>query len=228
MYTKSDGPPPEPPTGSSGPRATPRPSSAERVYQDLKRQILDGELTGGDMLGEQAVADQLGVSRTPVREAIGRLQAEGWLRVHPRRGAVITSPGPDERRDVIDARALLESHGLRVAVDAGRAGALAAQLRTLLAGQRTAHEHGDLDSVAALDAAFHAAIVAAAGNAVLDAAFMTISDRQQRMTTRALWRHTEVSARVITDHEDLIGLVDTQDAAGFATALERHMHEVHG
>lgn len=204
------------------------PSAAQTVYLTLKRRILDGELAGGDMVGEQAVADELGVSRTPVREALGRLQAEGWLKVHPRRGAVITAPGPGEREDVLAARALLETHGVRTAVARGTTVALTARLRAALDAQVRAHDQGDLEAVATLDAEFHTSLVAGAENAVLDAAFSTIRDRQERMTTRALWRRLDVGARVLAEHEELLGLVAAGDVDGFARALDRHMHQVHG
>ncbi|MBU4335664.1 MAG: GntR family transcriptional regulator [Actinobacteria bacterium] len=211
----------------TSPGETPR-SASDTVYLTLKRRILDGALAGGDMLGEQAVADELGVSRTPVREAIGRLQAEGWLKVHPRRGAVIAAPGPDERADVLDARALLETYGVRTAIARGTTVELTTRLREVLDGQVEAHDRGDLEQVAALDAAFHAALVAAAGNAVLDAAFATIRDRQERMTTRALWRRVDVGARVLAEHDEIVQLIAAGDADGFASTLDRHMHQVHG
>lgn len=203
-----------------------RRSAADTVYGVLKARILDGELTGGDMLGEQAVADELGVSRTPVREAIGRLQAEGWLRVHPRRGTVVTPVSPTERQDVIGARLLLETHGVRTAAERGTTADLTARLRTVLDAQRDAQGAGDLDVAIEADADFHAALAAAAGNAVLDAAFAMIRDRHKRMTTRALWRGADVGAHVLDGHERLLRLVEAGDADGFAAALAEHL-EVH-
>lgn len=205
---------------------TPKPSAAETVHAVLKARILDGELAGGDMVGEQALADELGVSRTPVREAIGRLQAEGWLRVHPRRGAVVTPASPTERQDVLDARLLLETHGVRTAVARGTTDALAARLRELLDAQRRAQAAGDLDASTEADADFHAALAAAAGNGVLDGAFAMIRDRHKRMTARALWRGDDVGRHVLEGHEQLLRLVEAGDCDGFATALAEHL-DVH-
>ncbi|WP_448630433.1 GntR family transcriptional regulator [Cellulomonas soli] len=200
-----------------------RPSAADTVYGVLKARILDGELAGGDMVGEQALADELGVSRTPVREAIGRLQAEGWLRVHPRRGAVVTPVSPTERQDVLDARLLLETYGVRAAVDRGTTGTLTARLHEHLDAQRRAQGAGDLDASTEADADFHSTLAAAAGNGVLDGAFAMIRERHRRMTARALWRGDDIGRQVLTDHEHLIGLVEAGDCDGFATALAEHL-----
>nr|WP_194239246.1 GntR family transcriptional regulator [Microbacterium sp. CBA3102] len=95
-------------------------SASEVAYHHLRAQILDGALLGGSMISEGMVANELGMSRTPVREAFLRLQGEGWLRLYPKRGAFVVEVRPHEREEIVRARVLLESDAVsRVSGDAG-------------------------------------------------------------------------------------------------------------
>jgi DNA-binding GntR family transcriptional regulator len=89
--------------------------AAQRAYDHTKTLILDGSAKPNDMLSEGEVATQLGVSRTPVREAFTRLQSEGWLRLYPRRGALVVPPDHEQARDLVTARIMLESAALEAA-----------------------------------------------------------------------------------------------------------------
>ncbi len=79
------------------------------VYDALRAAILHGELAPGTALRETALAEQFHVSRTPVREAIRRLEAEGLVRVEPRRGAVVSELALDELDEIYDIRSALET-----------------------------------------------------------------------------------------------------------------------
>src|SRR4051812_50188386 len=87
-------------------------SAKERAYRDTKARILDGSLPGGDLITEGQVADALAMSRTPVREAFLRLEAEGLLRLFPKRGALVVAVSPAEVEAVLEARELVEGHAL--------------------------------------------------------------------------------------------------------------------
>jgi DNA-binding GntR family transcriptional regulator len=84
-------------------------SAAERAYSVIRGQILNGSHVPGTMLGEAALATEIGVSRTPVRVALARLQDEGWIHIYPKRGAIVQ--GIDERTvaELADARYVLET-----------------------------------------------------------------------------------------------------------------------
>ena len=82
-----------------------RPMSAtDRAYHETRGRILDGELAGGDVITEGQVSTSLGISRTPVREAFLRLQAEGLLQLYPKRGAVVVPVSVEEATSVMEAR----------------------------------------------------------------------------------------------------------------------------
>src|SRR5207237_3014802 len=88
----------------------------QRVYDHLREQILSGKLEPGAELAEVALSEQLGVSRGPIREAIGRLAAEGLVTVRPRRGAVVRSLSKDEFLELYQVREALEMMAVRLAV----------------------------------------------------------------------------------------------------------------
>jgi transcriptional regulator, GntR family len=203
-------------------------SAADAAYADVKARILDGELAGGAMISEGTIADALGVSRTPVREAFLRLQAEGWMRLYPKRGALVSEVRPGELEDVVSARVLIESDAVRrVTRDAERSAELGVTLAQILESQRAGYVQGDLSAVAEADATFHAAIVDAGGNALLSTFFATLRDRQRRMVARSLWRRDERVEQVLTDHELLCRLIADGEPEAFEVALARHLRNIH-
>src|SRR3954465_2999259 len=88
----------------------------QRVYDHLRSEILAGHLEPGTELAEVALSEQLGVSRGPLREAIGRLAAEGLVTVRPRRGAVVRSLSKEEFVELYQVREALELMAVRLAV----------------------------------------------------------------------------------------------------------------
>lgn len=203
-------------------------SAAEIAYADLKARILDGELAGGEMVSEGSIADALGMSRTPVREAFLRLQAEGWMRLYPKRGALVIEVRPHELEDVVEARVLIETDAVRRLVrDSDRAATIIERLTAVIERQRAAYVAGDLAALADTDAAFHATIVEAGGNALLADFFTSLSDRQRRMAARSLWRRDDRTEQVLVDHELLIRLIDDGEADAFEMALARHIRNTH-
>src|SRR5215218_1432465 len=91
-------------------------TSAERALSELRELILGGALTAGTRLGEVELAERLGVSRTPVREALGRLAAEGLVEIVPNRGARVASWTVAELEGVFDLRSALEPRITALAV----------------------------------------------------------------------------------------------------------------
>lgn len=90
----------------------------EQAYLTLRRRLTDGTYPPGSHLREEELAAQLGVSRTPVREALRRLDAEGWLRVVPNQGAFAAEWSVRDIEEVFDLRALLEAHAAERAATA--------------------------------------------------------------------------------------------------------------
>src|SRR4051794_6245227 len=94
-------------------------STVDRVVDELRRAVFDGEVESGTALREVALAESLGVSRPTVREALGLLVAEGLATREPNRGVSVATPDPDSVRDICRARWVLEGAGVRRWPDAG-------------------------------------------------------------------------------------------------------------
>jgi DNA-binding GntR family transcriptional regulator len=205
------------------------PPAAETAYRHVKELVLSDRLTGGTMISEGEIAAQLSVSRTPVREAFLRLEAEGWLRLYPKRGALVVPVGPGEAQAVLDARLLIEVHAAEAiaATSDDERARLVARLAESGEQQRQALDAGDLDAYSTHDAAFHQLIVAAGGNPLLTDFYGTLRDRQRRMVARSLWRDQARARTFVDGHARLADLIAAGDVAGFRDALRDHLHEAH-
>jgi DNA-binding GntR family transcriptional regulator len=202
--------------------------AADRAYELTKELLLTGELPGGHLLSEGDIATRLGVSRTPVREAFLRLQAEDLLTLIPKRGAVVVPVPPGEAEDVLDAREAVETAAARRLLrEPGRVPAVLDGLRVILDGQRRHAERGDLSAFATADESFHRAIVSAGGNALLIRFYAGLADRQRRMSVHALRPAPYKIDDVLVQHAGLIDTLAGGDAAGFGTALRAHLDGTH-
>lgn len=203
-------------------------SASEHVYREVKERILSADLPGGELISEGEIATAMGTSRTPVREAFLRLEAEGWMRLYPKRGALIVPVADGEAEHVISARRLVEVDAARaaVAVAAVRSGLVQA-LRVNLDDQRAAAAAGDVAVFSGLDADFHGLIVRAGGNPLLVAFYTGLRERQRRMTAHSLARDPLQLSSIIDDHARLADLIEAGDADGYDAAVNVHMRQVH-
>ncbi|MET8777668.1 GntR family transcriptional regulator [Nocardia sp. NPDC004654] len=201
-------------------------SSAEHAYREVKERILSGALPGGELISEGEIATALGTSRTPVREAFLRLETEGWMRLYPKRGALVVPIPPDEAEHVAHARYVVETAAVRTLVATGP-GAVEASLRASLDRQRVLAAGRDLDSFAVEDTDFHRSYVVAAGNPLLTGFYDSLRERQRRMNSVALRRGRLDIDRIIDQHVRLTELLIGGDVDGFATALVEHLAGVH-
>ena len=144
----------------------------QSVYDALIDLIVGGELPPGQHMVETDLARQLGVSRQPIREALHRMEAEGWVDLRPSQGAFVHVPTDSEVDELLDVRALLEAETARLAA-AGRGSspqarqAQLARLREICREGQAAAEADDFGSAVAANNAFHAEIAVMGGNAVL-------------------------------------------------------------
>jgi DNA-binding GntR family transcriptional regulator len=204
-------------------------SASEQAYLTVKELIVTGELPGGELVSEGDIAGRMDISRTPVREAFLRLQVEGWMRLYPKRGALVVPIAPGEAENVVSARWLVETGSVRVvAADARARRELVAALRTNLEHQRRVADEGTRAEFSAADADFHRLIVRAGANPLLDAFYDGLRERQRRMTTHSLARDPDQISRIVDDHAQLADLIDSGDVDGFADAVDTHMRRTHG
>ncbi|MFD7873553.1 GntR family transcriptional regulator [Streptomyces sp. NPDC059766] len=172
----------------------------DRVYEALLELITTRALQPGQHLVESELAGHLGVSRQPVREALQRLNTEGWVDLRPAQGAFVHEPTEQEADQLLTVRTLLEAEAARLAA-ANATGAGIETLEELLAQGLQAVADDDVDAAVALNARFHAKIMELAGNAVL-------AELAAQVDRRVRWYYTPVARRrgqqSWIEHRDLI------------------------
>jgi DNA-binding GntR family transcriptional regulator len=139
---------------------------AHRVHERLRVEILEGKLRAGDCIKQEELTERLGVSRTPIREAIQRLEAEGLVHYIRRGSAVVTAIPRREIEEIFELRALLEGHAADKAADALNEKVLA-KLRRLITEMDEYHLAKDLRKVLLKNEEFHRTICALAQNETL-------------------------------------------------------------
>ncbi|MCC6002357.1 MAG: GntR family transcriptional regulator [Pararhodobacter sp.] len=199
-------------------------SQTETIVRALHARIDTGALNPGDELDEAALAVEFGVSRTPVREALMRIEATGLLRRLPRRGAVLFKPTLEEFLAILEVHAKLE----------GQAAGLAARRRSVASVQRIdaavtacATHLADLgetapDAYYQHNLAFHAAVAEAAGNPFLLDHIKT-NARKLMAYYRARYAYAGSIASSVADHRAIAALIAARDSAGAEEAMRRHV-----
>jgi DNA-binding GntR family transcriptional regulator len=150
----------------------------QSVYDALIDLIVSGDLPPGQHLVETDIARQLGVSRQPIREALHRMEAEGWVDLRPSQGAFVHVPTDSEVDELLDVRELLETETTRRAARHADAEGVA-RLRTIWQEGAAAAETDDFSRAVAANNAFHAEVAQIAGNTVLADLASVVSRRVQ-------------------------------------------------
>lgn len=190
----------------------------DRVYAVIRERVLAGEIDGGTRLRQEALAAELGVSRTPLREALRRLAAEGLVEFHPNRGAHVAQVTPESVRASYEARLVIEPGAARLAA-ARRSSSEVARMRDAIAAER--ESQSDAEAYAA-SRDFHLALVAASGNEHLRrvAEALWVSAIGEPIFERQTSLDPERIALDVVEHERIVQAVDTGDA-DVAEALTR-------
>lgn len=212
----------------AGDAREPSPTAGDRAYRWVKDRILDGRLAGGQLLSEGEVADGVRVSRTPVREAFLRLESEGLLRLYPKRGALIVPVSATEITEVTEARILLECHAAEKIVDTGRAAEVAGRMAGLLDEQRALTMPDETDEFSAVDRRFHATLVAAAGNSLVDQFYAGLRDRQLRISNSALHQTPGRDQTILDEHARICELLRRGERDELRALLAAHIGATHG
>jgi DNA-binding GntR family transcriptional regulator len=197
------------------------PTAVQRVYGHVKERVLTGEFADGTMLSEGQIAAELGVSRTPVREAFVQLEIQGLLRLYPKRGALVVPVSREEIDAVIETRWVLERHGLERALET-RDEAVVAGMRAVIVEQQRLVAAGDFVGFVDQDREFHRVAVAATQNAILVGLYDSIAERQRRMIRRYVGSGED--AAVVTDeHTAITDALVTGEVASTLELLRAHL-----
>jgi DNA-binding GntR family transcriptional regulator len=196
---------------------------ARRAYEAVRHDIVNGDLAPGTWLREPAVAASLGLSRTPVREALRMLAAEGVVELVHNRGARVVEWTAADIDEIYRLRALLEGHGAALAARDATA-AQVAELRHLAERyERAVDDEGRTPGLSArCNNAFHAAVVAASGSSRLQTLLDVISSVP--LVTQALGRYTDDDRRrSVLQHRDILTAIAHHDEGLAESAMRSHI-----
>jgi DNA-binding GntR family transcriptional regulator len=184
----------------------------ETAYREIKRRILLNQYPGGFQILEDALAGELSMSRTPLKEAIVRLRNEGLVEILPRRGMRVLPLNADDVADIFEVLSVLEILSIRlIARRKGNADSVQ-RLRAHVEAMKAALDRDDLDAWAAADESFHRALVDESRNPRLAMAARTLLDQSQRFRIFTL-RLREKPVRSTKSHEALVSALRRNDSA---------------
>jgi DNA-binding GntR family transcriptional regulator len=193
----------------------------QRVYDFHREEILAERLQPGAELQEVALSEELGVSRGPIREAIGRLAAEGLVTVRPRRGAVVRSLSKDEFLELYQVREALEMMAVRLAVSKLAAEDIA-ELEQLIAAMNGHAERDEVAEFFEANMAFHARLFEASGNARLQELYAQLVGQMGRYRMRSLTLRGNLQ-RSVAEHGAILRAAKRGDADRAAHLMSEHI-----
>lgn len=199
-----------------------RPSVADRVFDELRSQILTLEVAPGTKLSEVDVATQMGVSRQPVRDAFYRLSKLGFLLIRPQRATTVTLISESAVMQARFVRTALEIETMRSAVDRLGAQDFAA-LDALIEQQRVAMEAGDKPLFHALDDQFHMEICSRAGVGFV---WDLVADRKAHTDRVRMLSLAFASRLAWEDHLAMMAALKARDAEAAAAAVRTHLSRI--
>lgn len=193
----------------------------EQVLDQLREDILSGELSAGTVLGEVALAESFGVSRGPIREALSRLSSEGLVTIEPRRGAEVASLTREDFLDAYQVREALETLAIRLAVprltDEDRG-----ELRRLHEAMVGHAERDEVRDFFEANTRFHQIFVAASNNRKLEEFYRLLIGQMGRYLARSLALRGTIQ-RSVAEHSAILEAVESGDADRAARLLAEHI-----
>jgi DNA-binding GntR family transcriptional regulator len=196
------------------------------VTENLRNLIISGDLELGEKLSELRISKELEVSRTPVREAMNRLEMEGLLTVEPQRGSFIFNLEPEELAKLCDARVCLETTAVREAMRVNPEEFHQA-LSKCVEGMTQARKAGDDNAYLSLDTEFHQLFFDYSENRFLDDAYQSIAPKMAALRNR-LGRHPEHMRKSYEEHIAMVDAVGRQDEIAVLEVLKTHIDRKEG
>ena len=196
---------------------------SDLAREEIRARIVSGAFPMGRKLRESELAALLGMSKSPIREALVQLEGEGLVEMPPDRTAQVFSMSREKITELGELRRILEGEALDLAIARSR-DALAETLEEVVAGMRAALDAGDAERYRELDRDFHTAIFECCGNGYLRTTYLMLSFRIQALRNR-LSNESELNRISFDDHLGLLAAVRAGDAAGGRALLDKHIGE---
>lgn len=194
----------------------------EIVFEAIREAIIQGKLEPGERLMEIQLAEELGVSRTPVREAIRKLELEGFVVMIPRKGAYVAGISLHDITDVFEVRAALESLAAGLAAERITEEELEELDRRLVQIAEVSNGKSDLDVVVERDTNFHDVIYKASRNKTLMQILSRLQDQIQRFRTTSLAQpgRTKIAVK---EHRQIVDAIANRDVELAQTLAREHI-----
>jgi GntR family transcriptional regulator, rspAB operon transcriptional repressor len=215
------------PRGAAAGKPPPKQGSlVERAYQEIKEKIITLYFLPGQYLNEAAISSLLDVGRTPVHQALQRLELEGLVEIMPRKGVVVLPDSISEIIKILDSRAAVEAElakaaAERVSAEDGKA------LLALASATRHTKSGPGMDDFIAGDRAFHRKLAECSGNTVLSDFAQQLHERSIRYWYLHLWQTMDVPATT-RQHAAIADAIARHDGERAAAAMREHIESLKG
>ncbi|MEJ8473287.1 GntR family transcriptional regulator [Roseibium algae] len=203
-------------------RIHPLTSLTELTADRIRDAIITGDLPLGQKLSEQRLADMLGISRSPVHDALAILQAEGLVNILPKRGSFVFTPDFKDVDDICEHRALLETGSVRLAIARDKDGLVAA-LQKCVDDMDTALRASSAVDYTKCDLRFHETIVEFSGNRSIASAYKRTISPLMALRTHLFTIMNATLDRSLDEHNQVLNACQSGDADMAAQLLENHI-----
>ena len=195
------------------------------VYQEIRRAILNGQLPAGSQLLEAHIARDMGISRSPLREALGRMEEEGLVEKVPFRGAFVAQVQPETIREIATLRVLVESYAVQAAAHSLRTDT--SRLDQELASQRAAARAKDPGKMIEAHLSFHRLFYELSGNELLLELWKSWESKLQLFLIADHQAFGDLKELPRT-HQKLVEIIRRGDQAAIVEAVRHHVHVAPG
>jgi len=193
----------------------------EAVYIALREAIIKSQFKSGERLMETELAEEMMVSRTPVREAVRKLQSEGYVVMLPRKGTYVTSLSLQDVSDVYEIRSALESMAATKAAERASSDEIA-QMRRFLDGETGEWDASDLSQNIIADVKFHSMIYKASKNTRIESMINDLREQIQRLRSSTLSRPGRLRL-AHEEHRRIFDAIQARDAKAAGEAAVAHI-----
>ena len=199
-------------------------AAVDKAYAALRKKIISGELGTGDRLKEREICAELDVSRTPVREALHRLQADGLVEIEPRRGGVVAGVSETEAEEIYSLGILLESYGASLAANRATEEDIAELDQILVEMEGVLNSSSDLERsrYIELDNDFHRSILHITGNRRLRQLIGQVVGMPVLVRAFTRYSHMHLS-RSLQQHQAIVAALRAGDAEWAEAAMRSHI-----
>lgn len=203
-----------------------RSSLADGAYADIRARILDGRIPPGARVTVRPIADRLGLSATPIKAALVKLEREGLIASQLHRGFFVPDVGATDMREIYQLREALDAMAAALAADGEHADTKADELARLCDEQELGLGRGDIDAYRKVDVDFHRALWSVSGNSRIVRAGEPLLD-QMLLSNALSARQPGRGAQSIGEHRGIVEAIRRGDVEGAAARARDHIRQSH-